>query len=138
MVFYFFICVLSKFKSVLLILTSNITLHYISANVDTFIIHAFIFYYHCPVILLKKNKKGLIPQMDSAQIVIFVFVTKQIDKMGKGTHFFGQPVYCQQKNRLTPKIVEMSRNHGGERYIKSFDGWQYIVRRKCKTLRKVL
>ena len=44
--------------------------------------------------------------------------------MGKGTHFFGQPVYGQQKNRLTTKIVEMSRNHGGERYIKSFDGWQ--------------
>ena len=106
MVFYFFICVLSKFKSVLpilLILTSNITLHYISANVDTLIIHAFIFYYHCPVILLKKNKKGLIPQMDSAQIVIFVFVTKQIDKMGKGTHFFGQPVYCQQKKSLDHK-----------------------------------
>ena len=41
--------------------------------------------------------------MDSAPIVIFVFVTKQIDKMGKGTHFFGQPVYCQQKNRLTTK-----------------------------------
>ncbi len=58
MVFYFFICVLSKFKSVLLILTSNITLHYISANVDTLIIHAFIFYYHCPVILLKKTRKG--------------------------------------------------------------------------------
>ena len=67
--------------------------------------------------------------MDSAQIVIFVFVTKQIDKMGKGTHFFGQPVYCQQKNRLTPKIVEMSRNHGGERYIKSFDGWHQSAHR---------
>ena len=26
--------------------------------------------------------------MDSAQIVIFVFVTTIIDKMGKGTHFF--------------------------------------------------
>ena len=26
--------------------------------------------------------------MDSAQIVIFVFVTKQIDKMGKGTLIF--------------------------------------------------
>ena len=26
--------------------------------------------------------------MDSAQIVIFVFTTKQIDKIGKGTHFF--------------------------------------------------
>ena len=103
MVFYLFICVLSKFKSVLLILTSNITLHYISANVDTLIIHAFIFYYHCPVILLKKNKKGLIPIVDSAPIVIFVFVTKQIDKMGKGTHFFGQPVYCQQKKSLDHK-----------------------------------
>ena len=112
MVFYFFICVLSKFKSVLLILTSNITLHYISANVDTFIIHAFIFYYHCPVILLKKNKKGLIPQMDSAQIVIFVFVTII--------------------------IVEINWKPCGEKYIKSFDGWQYIVRRKRHTHRKVL
>ena len=31
------------------------------------------------------------------------FRHKTIDKMGKGTHFFGQPVYCQQKNRLTTK-----------------------------------
>ena len=58
--------------------------------------------------------------------------------MGKGTHFFGQPVYGQQKNRLTPKIVEMSRNHGGERYIKSFDGWHHIVRRERQMVRKVL
>ena len=41
--------------------------------------------------------------MDSAQIVIFVFVTKQIDKMGKGTHFFGQPVYGQLIKSLDPK-----------------------------------
>ena len=48
--------------------------------------------------------------MDSAQIVIFVFVTKQIDKMGKGTHFFGQPVYGQLIKFLNKdKIVEMSR-----------------------------
>ena len=43
--------------------------------------------------------------------------------MVKGKHFFGQPVYgqliiCLKKDN----IVEMSRNHGGERYIKSFDG----------------
>ena len=50
-----------------------------------------------------RKKKGLNPQMDSAQIVIFVFTTKQIDKMGKGTHFFGQPVYCQQKKSLDHK-----------------------------------
>ena len=36
--------------------------------------------------------------MDSAQIVICVFVTKIINNMGKGTHFFGQRVYGQQKN----------------------------------------
>ena len=51
----------------------------------------------------EKNKKGLIPIVDSAQIVIFVFVTKIIDNMGKGTHFFGQPVYCQQKKSLDHK-----------------------------------
>ena len=45
--------------------------------------------------------------------------------MGKGTHYFGQPVYGQLIKCLNKdKIVEMSRNHGGERYIKSFDGWQ--------------
>ena len=77
--------------------------------------------------------------MDSAQIVIFVFTTKIIDNMGKGTHFFGQPVYGQLIKCLNKdKIVEMSRNHGGERYIKSFDGRQHIVRRKRQTVRKVL
>ena len=76
--------------------------------------------------------------MDSAQIVIFVFVTKQIDNMGKGTHFFGQPVYCQQKNRLTTKIVEMSRNHGGERYIKSFDGWHQSAHRHISKRERAL
>ena len=61
--------------------------------------------------------------MDSAQIVTFVFTTKIIDNMGQGTHFFGQPVYGQLIKCLNKdKIVEMSRNHGGERYIKSFVG----------------
>ena len=86
----------------------------------------------------EKNKKGLIPIVDSAQIVIFVFVTKQIDKMGKGTHFFGQPVYCQQKNRLTPKIVGMSRDHGGEMYIKSFDGWHQSAHRHISKRERAL
>ena len=73
--------------------------------------------------------------MDSAQIVIFVFVTTIIDKMGKGTHFFGQSVYGQLIKCLNKdKIVEMSRNHGGERYIKSFDGWhQSAYRQQTRT-----
>ena len=87
----------------------------------------------------EKKQKRADSTMDSAPIVIFVFVTKQIDKMGKGTHFFGQPVYGQLIKCLNKdKIVEMSLNHGGERYIKSFVGRQYIVRRKRHTLRKVL
>ena len=77
--------------------------------------------------------------MDSAQIVIFVFVTIIIDKMGKGTHLFGQPVYGQLIKCLNKdKTVEMSRNHGGERYIKSVDGWQHFVRRERQMVRKVL
>ena len=49
--------------------------------------------------------------MDSAQIVIFVFVTIIIDNMGKGTHLFGQPVYGQLIKCLNKdKTVEMSRN----------------------------
>ena len=77
--------------------------------------------------------------MDSAQIVIFVFTTKIIDDIGKGTHYFGQPVYGQLIKCLNKdKIVEMSRNHGGERYIKSFDGRQHFVRRKRQTVRIVL
>ena len=77
--------------------------------------------------------------MDSAQIVIFVFTTKIIDDIGKGTHYFGQPVYGQLIKCLNKdKTVEMSRNHGGERYIKSFDGRQHFVRRERQTVRKVL
>ena len=52
----------------------------------------------------------MIPQMDSAPIVIFVFTTKIIDNMGQGTHFFGQPVYGQLIKCLNKdKIVEMSQ-----------------------------
>ena len=53
--------------------------------------------------------------------------------------FFGQPVYGQLIKCLNKdKTVEMSRNHGGERYIKSFDGWQHFVRRERQMVRKVL
>jgi IS4 transposase len=48
--------------------------------------------------------------------------------MGKSTHFFGQPVYGQLINSLDhDKIVGMSRSMGGERYVKSFDGWHHLL-----------
>ena len=57
-----------------------------------------------------------------------LFLRQNFDNMHKGTHFFGQPVYGQLIKCLNKdKIVEMSRNHGGERYIKSFDGWHHLL-----------
>lgn len=48
--------------------------------------------------------------------------------MSKSTHFFGQPVYGQLIKSLDrEKIVEISRKHGGERYIKSFDGYTHLL-----------
>lgn len=48
--------------------------------------------------------------------------------MGKSTHFFGQPVYGQLIKSLDrDKIVEMSRKMGGEKYVKSFDGYVHLL-----------
>lgn len=47
---------------------------------------------------------------------------------GKSTHFFGQPIYGQLIKSLNrDKIVEMSRKNGGEKYIKSFDGYTHLL-----------
>lgn len=44
--------------------------------------------------------------------------------MNKGTHFIGQPLYGQLINLLDKsKILGFSRDEGGERYVKHFDGW---------------
>lgn len=48
--------------------------------------------------------------------------------MGKSTHFFGQPVYGQLIKSLDrDRIVEMSRKRGGEKYVKSFDGFTHLL-----------
>ena len=48
--------------------------------------------------------------------------------MGKSSNFFGQPVYGQLIKSLDrAKIVEMSRKHGGEKYVKSFDGYTHLL-----------
>ena len=43
--------------------------------------------------------------------------------MGKSTHFFGQLIKLLDKS----KILQISRNHGGERYVKSFDGFTHLL-----------
>ena len=48
--------------------------------------------------------------------------------MPKSSNFFGQPIYGQLIKSLDrKKIVEISRKHGGEKYVKSFDGYTHLV-----------
>lgn len=48
--------------------------------------------------------------------------------MSKSSNFFGQPIYGQLIKSLNrEKIVEISRKHGGEKYIKSFDGFTHLL-----------
>ena len=48
--------------------------------------------------------------------------------MSKSTHFFGQPIYGQLIKSLDKdKILQISRNHGCERYVKSFDGFTHLL-----------
>ena len=48
--------------------------------------------------------------------------------MSKSSNFFGQPIYGQLIKSLDrEKIVEISRKHGGEKYIKSFDGFTHLL-----------
>ena len=42
--------------------------------------------------------------------------------MPKSSNYFGQPIYGQLIKSLDrEKIVEISRKHGGEKYVKSFE-----------------
>lgn len=48
--------------------------------------------------------------------------------MGKSTHFSGQPLFNQIIKLLyKSKVLDISRKYGGERYVKSFDGWTHTV-----------
>ena len=48
--------------------------------------------------------------------------------MGKSSHFSGQPLYGQVIKLLDrSKILEISREKGGERYVKRFDAWTHTV-----------
>lgn len=48
--------------------------------------------------------------------------------MPKSSNFFGQPIYGQLIKSLDrEKTVEISRKHGGEKYVKSFDGYTHLL-----------
>ena len=48
--------------------------------------------------------------------------------MGKSTYFFGQPMYNQLLKLIDKsEILKISRENGGERYTKRFNGWIHLV-----------
>ena len=48
--------------------------------------------------------------------------------MGKSSHFIGQPMYSQVIKLLDrSRILQISREKGGERYTKRFNGWIHLV-----------
>jgi len=48
--------------------------------------------------------------------------------MGKSTHFIGQPILGQLLNFLEKeKIIKISRENGGERYVKKFNAWCHLT-----------
>jgi len=48
--------------------------------------------------------------------------------MNKGTHFIGQPMYGQLIDLLDKgEILKLSRENGGERYVKHFDAYQHLT-----------
>ena len=48
--------------------------------------------------------------------------------MGKGTHFLGQPILNQLLNYFNKQnILQISRESGGERYVKTFNAWCHLT-----------
>lgn len=65
---------------------------------------------------------------ESALFGYFGFTTNQIQPMGKSSHFSGQPLYGQVIKLLDKsKILQFSRENGGESYVKRFNGWIHLV-----------
>ena len=58
----------------------------------------------------------------------FCCANKIKNNIGKSTHFSGQPLYGQVINLLDKsKILQISRENGGERYTKRFNIWVHLV-----------
>ena len=65
---------------------------------------------------------------ESAFFGYFAFAKKHIKPMRKNSHFSGQPLYGQVIKLLDKsKILEISREKGGERYIKRFSGYHHLI-----------
>ena len=66
--------------------------------------------------------------VNSAPCDYFVVTTQKRSNHVKSTHFSGQQLYSQViKFLCKDRILQLSCEHGGERYVKRFDSWTHLV-----------
>ena len=60
--------------------------------------------------------------------MVILVLPQTLITMGKSSHFIGQPMYSQVIKLLDKsRILQISRENGGERYTKRFNGWVHLV-----------
>ena len=60
--------------------------------------------------------------------MVILVLPQTLITMGKSSHFIGQPMYSQVIKLLDKsRILQISREKGGERYTKRFNGWIHLV-----------
>lgn len=60
--------------------------------------------------------------------MVILVLAQTLITMGKSSHFIGQPMYSQVIKLLDKsRILQISRENGGERYTKRFNGWVHLV-----------
>ena len=60
--------------------------------------------------------------------MVILVLPQTLITMGKSSHFIGQPMYSQVIKLLDrSRILQISREKGGERYTKRFNGWIHLV-----------
>ena len=60
--------------------------------------------------------------------MVILVLPQTLITMGKSIHFIGQPMYSQVIKLLDKsRILQISRENGGERYTKRFNGWIHLV-----------
>ena len=60
--------------------------------------------------------------------MVILVLPQTLITIGKSSHFIGQPMYSQVIKLLDKsRILQISRENGGERYTKRFNGWIHLV-----------
>lgn len=60
--------------------------------------------------------------------MVILVLPQTLITMGKSSYFIGQPMYSQVIKLLDKsRILQISRENGGERYTKRFNGWIHLV-----------